>query len=59
MVRHRITGVRLLRLDCWAGGDGKLVAYYQGQGFTLSQRLTGTGSDGQPWTGALLQQRLA
>ena len=51
-------GIRLLRLDCWAGGDGKLVSYYQAQGFTLTQRFTRTGSDGQPWAGALLEQRL-
>jgi GNAT superfamily N-acetyltransferase len=30
----RRRGVELLRVDCWSGGDGKLVAYYRGQGFT-------------------------
>ncbi|TVT57412.1 GNAT family N-acetyltransferase [Amycolatopsis rhizosphaerae] len=27
-------GVGLLRVDCWSGGDGKLVEYYRSQGFT-------------------------
>lgn len=30
----RRRGVGLLRVDCWSGGDGKLVEYYRGQGFT-------------------------
>lgn len=27
-------GIGLLRVDCWSGGDGKLVDYYRDQGFT-------------------------
>ena len=30
----RRRGVGLVRVDCWSGGDGKLVEYYRGQGFT-------------------------
>jgi GNAT superfamily N-acetyltransferase len=30
----RRRGVGLLRVDCWSGGDRKLVDYYRGQGFT-------------------------
>lgn len=30
----RRRGIGLLRVDCWSGGDGKLVEYYRGQGFT-------------------------
>jgi GNAT superfamily N-acetyltransferase len=47
-------GVHLLRVDCYAGGDGRLVAYYESCGFT---RLTPfTVGD---WPGMLLQQRLS
>jgi GNAT superfamily N-acetyltransferase len=35
--RQRIS---LLRVDCWSGGDRKLVAYYEGQGFTRSVEVT-------------------
>ncbi|MGH8878477.1 MAG: hypothetical protein ACRD0P_14220 [Stackebrandtia sp.] len=30
----RERGVDLLRVDCFAGNDGKSVPYYDGQGFT-------------------------
>lgn len=33
-------GVGLLRVDCWAGADGALVAYYSGQGFTPDRLVT-------------------
>jgi GNAT superfamily N-acetyltransferase len=33
--------VRLLRVDCWSGGDGKLVAYYRGRGFTPTVAVPG------------------
>jgi GNAT superfamily N-acetyltransferase len=29
-------GISLLRVDCWAGGDRKLVSYYEQAGFTPS-----------------------
>lgn len=32
-------GINLLRVDCWAGGDRRLVAYYEGQGFTPLQEI--------------------
>lgn len=32
--RARAQGISLLRVDCWAGGDRKLVAYYENQGFS-------------------------
>lgn len=35
----RDRGIGLLRVDCWAGGDGKLVRYYEGQGFTPTERV--------------------
>jgi predicted N-acetyltransferase YhbS len=32
-------GVHLLRVDCWSGGDRRLVDYYIGQGFTPTQEI--------------------
>ncbi|HYH12689.1 MAG TPA: GNAT family N-acetyltransferase, partial [Thermomicrobiales bacterium] len=32
-------GVGLLRVDCWAGGDRRLVAYYISEGFTPTQEI--------------------
>ncbi|MFI8188600.1 GNAT family N-acetyltransferase [Streptomyces sp. NPDC085946] len=49
----RRAGVRLLRVDCWAGGDGALVAYYVRNGFTPTDRFrSGT------WPGQVLARRL-
>jgi GNAT superfamily N-acetyltransferase len=45
-------GVGLLRVDCYAGGDGRLVDYYRRNGFTPVATFTvGT------WPGQLLSQR--
>jgi GNAT superfamily N-acetyltransferase len=33
-------GVGLLRVDCYAGGDGALVAYYRRNGFTPTEAFT-------------------
>ena len=32
-------GVDLLRVDCWAGGDRRLVAYYTSEGFTPTEEI--------------------
>jgi GNAT superfamily N-acetyltransferase len=32
-------GIGLLRVDCWAGGDRRLVAYYEGEGFVPVQEI--------------------
>lgn len=32
-------GIGLLRVDCWAGGDRRLVAYYAGEGFTPTEEI--------------------
>jgi len=32
-------GISLVRVDCWAGGEQKLVQYYTGQGFIPVARL--------------------
>ena len=47
-------GLGLLRVDCYAGGDGKLVRYYEGVGFTPVQKFTVN-----EWPGQLLQMRLS
>jgi GNAT superfamily N-acetyltransferase len=33
-------GATRLRVDCWAGGDGALVRYYQAAGFTATTRFS-------------------
>ncbi len=43
----------LLRVDCWAGGQGQLVRYYESAGFTPTQSF-----DREGWPGQLLIQRL-
>lgn len=47
-------GVDLVRVDCWAGGDGRLVEYYESQGF---RRTSAFDSDG--WIGQVLELRLS
>lgn len=47
----------LLRLDCYAGGDGALVRYYESVGFEQVTRFT-VELFGAPYTGCLLEQRL-
>jgi GNAT superfamily N-acetyltransferase len=32
-------GIGLLRVDCWAGGDRRLVAYYEREGFLPTQEI--------------------
>lgn len=32
-------GIDLLRVDCWAGGDRRLVAYYEGEGFAPTREI--------------------
>jgi GNAT superfamily N-acetyltransferase len=31
--------INLLRVDCWAGGDRRLVSYYIGEGFTPTEEI--------------------
>jgi GNAT superfamily N-acetyltransferase len=49
----RRAGVALLRVDCWAGGGGELVAYYQRQGFTPTERF-----EVKAWPGQVLARRV-
>ncbi|MCX4692342.1 GNAT family N-acetyltransferase [Streptomyces sp. NBC_01408] len=49
----RRAGVELLRVDCWAGGGGELVAFYERNGFTPTERYL---SD--TWPGQVLARRV-
>ncbi|MGJ5798625.1 GNAT family N-acetyltransferase [Streptomyces europaeiscabiei] len=49
----RRADVRLLRVDCWAGGGGQLVAFYERNGFTPTDRFL---SD--TWPGQVLTRRV-
>ncbi|RZQ60761.1 GNAT family N-acetyltransferase [Amycolatopsis suaedae] len=51
--RTRERGVDLLRVDCYAGGDGKLVRYYEGQGFRPTERFDVNG-----WIGQVFERRV-
>ncbi|MFF3769718.1 GNAT family N-acetyltransferase [Streptomyces sp. NPDC002232] len=45
--------VSLLRVDCFAGSEGRLIAYYEGQGFTRTEPFR-VGD----WPGQILERRL-
>ncbi|GHE41528.1 GCN5 family N-acetyltransferase [Streptomyces longispororuber] len=49
----RGAGVGLLRVDCWAGGGGELVAFYERNGFTPAERFAHGG-----WPGQVLVRRV-
>ncbi|MEU3887842.1 GNAT family N-acetyltransferase [Streptomyces sp. NPDC029041] len=51
----RRAGVSLLRVDCYAGDDGKLVRYYEANGFTRTLAFT-VGEN--KWPGQLLARRV-
>jgi GNAT superfamily N-acetyltransferase len=53
----REAGVSLLRVDCFAGGDGALVRYYERQGFTRTETFTEV-SGSEEWRGQVLAQHL-
>jgi GNAT superfamily N-acetyltransferase len=53
----RSAGVGLLRVDCFAGGDGALVRYYEQQGFTRDVEFAVPVKD-SAWPGQVLAQRL-
>jgi ribosomal protein S18 acetylase RimI-like enzyme len=53
----RENGVDLLRLDCFAGGDGALVRYYEKQGLTRAELFAVRVNDSE-WLGQVLVQRL-
>ncbi|WP_285706562.1 GNAT family N-acetyltransferase [Microtetraspora sp. NBRC 16547] len=47
-------GVGLLRVDCYAGDDGKLVKYYESMGFSRTDTFT-VGE----WPGQVLEMRIS
>ncbi|MEV3910784.1 GNAT family N-acetyltransferase [Streptomyces canus] len=52
----RRAGVALLRVDCYAGDDRKLVAYYEANGFAPTETYTaGANND---WPGQVLAMRV-
>ncbi|WP_350278080.1 GNAT family N-acetyltransferase [Kribbella sp. HUAS MG21] len=54
----REAGVRLLRVDCFAGGDGALVRYYEKQGFTRDVAFAVPRVNDVDWPGQVLIQHL-
>lgn len=54
----RASGVRLLRVDCFAGGDQALVRYYERQGFTRETEFAVPRVNEPDWLGQVLAQRL-
>ncbi|MFE7973661.1 GNAT family N-acetyltransferase [Streptomyces shenzhenensis] len=55
VAQTRRSGVSLLRVDCYAGGDRKLVAYYERNGFTPTESFT-VGE--HAWPGQVLARRV-
>jgi GNAT superfamily N-acetyltransferase len=49
----RRRGIDLVRVDCWAGGDGELQRYYESQGFTPTVQFAV-----DDWVGQVLEQRV-
>lgn len=49
----RRAGVGLLRVDCWAGGEGELVAFYERNGFAATERFLS-----RDWPGQVLARRV-
>ncbi|MFJ9536975.1 GNAT family N-acetyltransferase [Streptomyces sp. NPDC101225] len=50
----RRAGITLLRVDCYAGQDGKLVRYYEDNGFSRTETYV----VGDGWPGQVLARRL-
>ncbi|RSN00170.1 GNAT family N-acetyltransferase [Streptomyces sp. WAC 01325] len=50
----RRAGVSLLRVDCYAGDDGKLVRFYESNGFVRTETYAGTND----WPGQVLARRV-
>jgi GNAT superfamily N-acetyltransferase len=53
----REAGISLVRVDCFAGGDGALIRYYEKQGFTRTAAFAVPVNDSE-WPGQVLAQRL-
>ncbi|KAB1904370.1 GNAT family N-acetyltransferase [Micromonospora sp. AMSO31t] len=55
----RERGLGLLRVDCYGGDDRALVRFYEGCGFTATDRFTVERPGRPPWPGQVLERRLA
>ncbi|WP_258574943.1 GNAT family N-acetyltransferase [Streptomyces shenzhenensis] len=51
-------GISLLRVDCYAGDDRKLVAFYERNGFTPAESFTADVPGDDSWPGQVLARRL-
>ncbi|NGN67555.1 GNAT family N-acetyltransferase [Streptomyces sp. A7024] len=54
----RRRGVRLVRVDCYAGDDQALVAQYERLGFTRAAAFTVEREGKPPWPGQVLELRV-
>ncbi|OAA72869.1 Acyl-CoA N-acyltransferase [Akanthomyces lecanii RCEF 1005] len=54
----REIGARDVYVDCWSGGDGKLVQYYHNVGFKSIVPLEFKKKDGSIWAGILMRMQL-
>jgi GNAT superfamily N-acetyltransferase len=54
----RDAGVKVVRLDCFAGNDGALIRYYESQGFTRGVPFNVQRENAPDWPGQVLVQRL-
>lgn len=54
----RARGISLLRLDCYAGGNGALLRYYERAGYHRVRDFTTVDAEGRPWPGRLFELRL-
>jgi GNAT superfamily N-acetyltransferase len=52
----RRAGISLLRVDCYAGDDRKLVAFYEANGFVPTE--TYTSGEQNDWPGQVLARRV-
>ncbi|AMB59508.1 GNAT family N-acetyltransferase [Microterricola viridarii] len=55
--RAAARGVSLLRVDCYAGGSGELIRFYESCGYTRAVAFT-VGAAPQEWPGQLLTRTL-
>ncbi|MFI2610701.1 GNAT family N-acetyltransferase [Kitasatospora sp. NPDC018619] len=58
VAQARRRGIGLLRVDCYAGADRRLVAQYRALGFTETEGFEVQRPDGDVWPGQVLAIRL-
>ena len=54
----RRAGISLLRVDCYAGDDRKLVAFYERNGFIPTESFTVAAPGDDTWPGQVLARRV-